>query len=28
LKSQIKYLKIQIEIDNKDNLVNKILEFK
>ena len=27
LKNQIKYLKIKIEIDNKDDLVNKILEF-
>ena len=27
LKNQIKYLKIQIEIDNKDDLVNKILKF-
>ena len=27
LKNQIKYLKIKIEIDNKDGLVNKILEF-
>tara|TARA_Y100001970_G_scaffold9663_1_gene11354 strand:- start:2299 stop:3285 length:987 start_codon:yes stop_codon:yes gene_type:complete len=27
LKNQIKYLKIQIEIDNKNDLVNKILDF-
>ena len=27
LKNQIKYLKIKIEIDNKNDLVNKILEF-
>ena len=27
LKNQIKYLSIQIEIDNKDDLVNKILKF-
>ena len=27
LKDQIKYLKIKIEIDNKNDLVNKILEF-
>jgi len=27
LKNQIEYLKIKIEIDNKDELINKILEF-
>jgi len=27
LQNQIKYLKIKIEIDNKDDLINKILEF-